>query len=321
MQCKNLYILFFSAAFGSYRATLSPRLRRNYLIKYFTFSGIIFLTVANASAQTADTAFVDTVSMKHIDTMSGFDDDGYADDTSIKHIYDTSQYFFTWKKYYNDPFVSKKIPHRSLPDSTIGQLKSSKDFWYIPAIEKLERRIKTDSAFRDSLIKATSGEFRDDQQNFTQQPWFNTLLWYIFIGIFLAALVYFLIQNKINLFSKRSLTLANETDNSDEYADIFHRPYDELLRKAENEENYRGAVRFLYLQTLKLLSDTGTIQYKADYTNQQYVQQLSGSDLYDNFFTVTRHYEFVWYGNFDVTKRLYEKVKHDFHILQNKIRA
>jgi len=287
-------------------------------IKHFTLVLCIFFFAAKSSAQTADTAFVDTISMKNIDRASGFDEDAYAD-TTEKHIYDTSEYFFTWKKFGDELYASEKMQQRSLPDSAIQQLKNSKDFWYVPAIEKLETRIKNDPAFRDSLLKAANKEFNDNEKDFTQQAWFGRLLWCIIIGIFLAGLIYFLVQNKISLFSKESRAAASESFDAGENGDIFRIPYTELLRKAEKEENYRSAVRLLYLQTLKLLSEAGLIQYQPDHTNLQYVQQLHNSTLYDNFSTVTRHYEFVWYGQFEITKGLYDKVKNDFFRLQNKV--
>ncbi|HYK47998.1 MAG TPA: hypothetical protein VEV83_22625 [Parafilimonas sp.] len=282
---------------------------------------LTYFLAADANTQTLDTTVVDTTSFSTYDPQTGSSgEDDYAD-TPERHIYDTSQYFFTWKKDSSDRFAYTKIQQRLLPDSAIQRLKNSKDFWYIPAIEKLERRIKDDPAFRDSLLKAANKEITNEESNFTQQPWFNQMLWLIIISIFIAAIIYFLVQNKINLFAKESLARTTETFGDDENGDIFRLQYSELLRRAEHEQNYRSAVRLLYLQTLKLLAETGHIQYQQDYTNLQYVQQLSKSSLYGNFFTVTRHYEFVWYGKFEISKALYEKVKNDFLTLQNKVAA
>ena len=296
------------------------RLRKNALSKTIAISVLIFLA-ATANAQTPDTTVVDTTSFSTYDpeTQSS-GEDNYAD-TTERHIYDTSQYFFTWKKDSSDRFAYTKIKQRPLPDSTVQQLKNSKDFWYIPAIEKLEKRIKDDPAFRDSLLKAANKEITNEEGTFTQQPWFKKLLWFIIISIFIAAIIYFLVQNKINLFAKQSLARTTETFGDNENGDIFQLQYSELLRRAEHEGNYRSAVRLLYLQTVKLLAETGHIQYQQDYTNLQFVQQLSKSSLYANFFTVTRHYEFVWYGKIEISKALYEKVKNDFLTLHNKVAA
>src|SRR5882672_4997177 len=92
-------------------------------IKLSTAFWCMFLIAQNANAQT-DSNYVDTISMQHIDTVvvsnnnkesGGYNDqdDGYVD-TTVKHIYDTSQYFFNLKDSYNDAFINKKITQRQL---------------------------------------------------------------------------------------------------------------------------------------------------------------------------------------------------------------
>ena len=51
---------------------------------------------------------------------------------------------------------------------------------------------------------------------------------------------------------------------------------------------YRGAVRLLYLQTLKIFSEANIIRYQPDYTNFSYVQQLFQTKFYDEFCTDRR---------------------------------
>ena len=209
-----------------------------------------------------------------------------------------------------------------MPDSTIQNLKNAKDFWDIPAIEKIETRLKNDPAYRDSLLKAINSQLTEEQrQSFEQQPWFRTLIWCIIIGVFLGALIYFLLQNKIDLFAKDSTRSATGTVAENENADIFQIPYSELLRKAEQEGNYRGAVRLLYLQTLKLLSEANIIHYQPDYTNLHYIEQLYQTKFYNEFSAVTRHYEYVWYGKFEISQALYSTIKTDFLTVQHKIAA
>ena len=124
---------------------------------------------------------------------SGYDDedDGYVD-TTVKHIYDTSQYFFNWREYKDSPFLKEKIAGRHLIDKDVSELKQRDDFWYIPAIEKLETRLKNDPKFRDSLLNAKNLELTDDgSDDFMRQSWFNVLIWCIVIGAFVAAVIYF----------------------------------------------------------------------------------------------------------------------------------
>jgi hypothetical protein len=288
----------------------------------------MFLITQNTNAQ-VDTNYVDTISMQHADTVvvpnnnegsGGYNDqdDGYVD-TTVKHIYDTSQYFFNWKDYYDDPYSKEKITQRHLIDAEVNTLKHEDDFWYIPAIEKVETRLKNDPKFRDSLLNAKNRELIDEyQKGLLFQSWFNTLLWIIIIGIFAAAVIYFLLQNKINIFSKGSVASA-ENESNEEREDIFQLSYTKLIQNAEKTNNYRVAVRLMFIQTLKLLSDTNHIQYQPDYTDLHYLQQLQQSKYYNEFFNVMHSYEYIWYGKFEVSAERYKGIKNDFIKLQHKI--
>lgn len=288
----------------------------------------IFLIIPTTNAQ-VDSNYVDTLDVTAIDTVavssadessSGYNDqdDGYVD-TTEKHIYDTSQYFFNWKDFYDDPFAKEKITQRNLIDEEVKALKQQDEFWYIPAIEKLETRLKNDPKFRDSLMNARNRELVDEQQSgLLYQPWFNTLLWILIIGVFVAAVIYFLVQNKINIFSKESASSAGEADEED-HDDIFNLSYTKLIHNAEKEKDHRLAVRLMFLQTLKLLSDTNAIQYQPDYTDLHYLQQLNQSKYYNEFFNVMRSYEYVWYGKFAISPERYVSIKNDFLKLQHKI--
>jgi hypothetical protein len=287
---------------------------------------ISFISIQKINAQEhsipVDSNAVDTITMKNAgdDASTGYDDqdDGYFD-TTVKHIYDTSQYFFNWKDYYNDRFINKKIKHGHAVDEEVSALKKQDDFWYIPAIEKLEHRLKADPKFRDSLINAENKELRDERDNSVlNQPWFNLLIWVIIIGIFGAAIIYFLAQNKISIFSKTSEATASEEE-SEEHEDIFRISYSKHIQNAEKEKNYRVAIRLMFLQTLKSMSEAGIIHYQPDLTDLDYLQQLSQSKYYNEFFNVMRSYEYVWYGKFDISTERYATVKNDFIKLQNRI--
>lgn len=279
---------------------------------------LCFLIIIQKTNAQTDTTIVDTVSMAKIDSLTRPDNNEYID-TTVKHIYDTSQYFFNRKEDYNQPYTEEKITQRHLIDKDVQELKNEKDFWYIPAIEKIETRLKNDPAFRDSLLKAGNREIADEnKKDFRQQTWFHFVVWFIIIGVFLAAIIYFLLQNKINLFSEESAA-ARENNNEDAHENIFQLSYNELLRKAEQEQDYRVAVRLMFLQTLKILSETNTVHYQPDYTNLHYLQQLHQSKLYNDFSKLSRNYEYVWYGKFEILKDRYASIKNDFLMFQHKI--
>jgi hypothetical protein len=285
-------------------------------------AGFIFVmeifTACSSFAQT-DTTIVDTISMAKIDSLTQPENADEYDDTTVKHIYDTSQYFFNWKEDFHQPYTKEKFAQRHLIDNAVDELKKDDNFWYVPAIEKIENRLKTDAAYRDSLLKAANKEITSENETgFNQQRWFRFLMWFIIIGVFLAAVIYFLFQNKINLFSRES-TSATDDSEKNEHENIFELSYFKLIQKAETEQNYRVAIRLMFLQTLKILSDTNHIKYQPDYTNLDYLQQMHSSDLYKDFFKLTHHYEYVWYGKFEISAEKYAVIKNNFLMLQNKI--
>lgn len=293
-----------------------------------SFFVLALLLMFHLSHAQNDTTVVDTVSFSNIDSITQpsnnendsddeDEDDAYVD-TTIKHIYDTSQYFFNWKEDFSQAYTKQKFAERNLIDKDVKELKNQSDFWYVPEIEKIEKRLQTDSAFRDSLEKAANVQFTEPgKTDFTQQTWFRFIIWFIIIGVFLAAIIYFLFQNKISLFSRESVASSHE--NAEEDENIFELSYNNLIHKAETEQNYRLAVRLMFLQTLKLLSETNHIKYQPDYTNLRYLQQLYQSKLYNDFSHVTRDYEYVWYGKFEIAFEKYKVIKNDFLMLQNKI--
>jgi hypothetical protein len=289
---------------------------RNTALKNFIILSVIL--IAYKSNAQKDTTVVDTVSMSNIDSLTSPETDEYVD-TTVKHIYDTSEYFFNWKDSNQKLYTTNKIAQRHLVDNDVKQLKNQEDFWYVPAIEKIEDRLKTDAAFRDSLLKAGNNEITDEnKKDFTQQTWFHFIIWFVIISVFFGAIIYFLLQNKISFFSKEAVS-SSQSSETDAHEDIFNLAYNDRIKKAEGEQNYRVAVRLIFLQTLKLLSDTNHIKYQPDYTNVNYLEQLHQSNLYNDFSKVTRSYEYVWYGKFEISSEVYTAIKKDFLMLQNKI--
>ena len=183
----------------------------------------------------------------------------------------------------------------------------------------MEYRLKTDPKYRDSLINAQKKELKDERDDsFLNQPWFTTFIWVIVISIFAAAVIYFLVQNKISIFSKTTET-ANEEETYEEHEDIFRISYSKHIQNAEKEKNYRLAIRLMFLQTLKIMSDAGIIHYQPDLTDLHYLQQLNQSKYYTEFFNVMRSYEYVWYGKFNISNDQYTTIKNDFVKLQHRI--
>ncbi|MFM6925572.1 MAG: DUF4129 domain-containing protein [Ferruginibacter sp.] len=95
--------------------------------------------------------------------------------------------------------------------------------------------------------------------------------------------------------------------------------FDGLIRQALQNGNYRQAIRYQYLRTLHLLAGKNLVNLAPDKTNFQYVSEISNADMRQAFAGLTLNYEYVWYGEFDINKDIYEKIENGFRILNQKL--
>ena len=93
--------------------------------------------------------------------------------------------------------------------------------------------------------------------------------------------------------------------------------YNLLINEAEAKSDFNLAIRYLYLQSLKKLSDSDLIIFSPEKTNNLYVQEMSSHEYQSEFAFLTRQYEFTWYGKFKVDNIWYQQLKNRF-ILFNK---
>ena len=92
-----------------------------------------------------------------------------------------------------------------------------------------------------------------------------------------------------------------------------------LITKALEKQNYRLAVRYYYLLILKKLSDADVIEYMFDKTNNDYISEITAEQMNLQFQKATSLYDYIWYGNFDVTATDYEVAQETFLQLEQQI--
>jgi hypothetical protein len=107
----------------------------------------------------------------------------------------------------------------------------------------------------------------------------------------------------------RNLPLAYETLDEDIHAIDFST----RINEAVEQRNYRLAVRLLYLQTLKRLTDRGLIQWQPNKTNRQYTYELTGNPARLPFEQLTTQFEYVWYGDFPVDEARFGQIREKFN--------
>ena len=93
-----------------------------------------------------------------------------------------------------------------------------------------------------------------------------------------------------------------------------------LINQAISEENYRLAVRYLYLKSLRLLDQTEHISYRFQKTNEDYINEIKETGIKEQFTKITRLYDFIWYGDFPLSKERFEKVDREFTEMENSLK-
>ncbi len=114
-------------------------------------------------------------------------------------------------------------------------------------------------------------------------------------------------------FFQRTYKRSPVTVMGDEEANLAQATdFSSLISQAIHLKNYRLAVRYYYLQTLQKLSAKGQIEFAPDKTNYEYVQELAGKKFKDEFAALTLHYEYAWYGEFEITEQVFKAVQQKF---------
>ena len=86
---------------------------------------------------------------------------------------------------------------------------------------------------------------------------------------------------------------------------IYGIDFDAIISQAVGREDYREAIRMVYLRTLKALSDSQQIDWQPFKTPSQYVREFDAAA----FRTLTAHFLRVRYGYFAATRQLYDEVE------------
>jgi len=137
-------------------------------------------------------------------------------------------------------------------------------------------------------------------------------LFYIAIAVAVVYLVYILLnEGGTGLFTVNRDKSINSFDDitadNIENADILS-----LIKKAENDQDYRLAIRYYYLLVLKTLSLKNHIKFEDDKTNNEYLNEVSDKPFSKDFGYTSYLYNYIWYGEFPLDTDKYNKAKSDF---------
>ena len=160
------------------------------------------------------------------------------------------------------------------------------------------------------------------------KPWFNISallngvfirwLFFLLVGVTLIIIVYHLFSGDGTFIRKKKKQKATEDAIPDDSVESFNN-WDHALQQALNNEDYRLAVRVLYLQSLQHLDRGGWIRFELKQTNIQYVRQLESTPYKASFAVLTTYFDYVWYGSFVLDQNRYKDIENLYHEFQKQV--
>ncbi len=193
---------------------------------------------------------------------------------------------------------------RKINADTLHRIKKDKGFYYQRWLDSLlrseEANMKKERKTRDVDLSALNGIFTI----------FKILLWLLAAAV-LVFIIYklFLGKNALFLRNRKNIDAVMAVDEQTSATE-----YQQLIKNAELEKNYRLAVRYRYLQAISDLSEKEFIRPGADKTNYQYISELKKHAVRAGtlFASLTVKYEYSWYGEYAVSEDLYAVLQRNF---------
>ncbi len=148
----------------------------------------------------------------------------------------------------------------------------------------------------------------------------NKLLPYLAVvgGLFLLGWLFMKVNPDTKLFEKQKTPQIKFTEDEDI---IHNQDIQQLIEQALTNQNYRLAIRYYYLSILKKLSDSELIIWEDQKTNTDYYTELPNEEIRNQFRTITKLYDFIWYGNFEINKKYYYQAEKEFRAITKTIQA
>lgn len=147
---------------------------------------------------------------------------------------------------------------------------------------------------------------------FFQSKAYKSFWQYVILAVIAGLVIWLLIKADVLAFMFPKKAQQSPLDYESGVENIHEVDFETAIEEAIGQRNFRLAIRLLYLQTLKRLTDGGLIAWKPDKTNRQYVFELINTPFQADFDRLTTQFEFVWYGDFPLDEARFQQVRSDF---------
>ena len=153
----------------------------------------------------------------------------------------------------------------------------------------------------------------------TKQNALSIIIW-ILVSVGLILIIWILTRTSfINFLKGNSKNIEFNFSDIDE--DILTINFNDRIKKAIDVNDFRLAIRWLYLKQLFILNQQKIINYLPFKTNIDYTFEISKTTYQTAFIEISRIYDYVWYGKYLITKIDYHNFEEKFNQFEKSINA
>jgi hypothetical protein len=238
---------------------------------------------------------------------SYYDDETYYDEDP----YQEEQYIY--EPSFNDVAQNPDYYQRKITAADWDKLKQNPEYNY-----KTKEIEKTDSSNQSNSEPTSLLKFFAKIFDFFLSTAGNILLIVIVVIVILIVIFKILQHNGTLLFTKKDKKIPSAIEDISE-DEFIPDNWDHAIQQAIQSGNYRLALRHYYRWLLLQLQEKQILEYQISKTNYQYLYELMGTPLYKPFSSITRDYEYAWYGGMSINEMQFKHYQEQIKAFQNLI--
>lgn len=205
---------------------------------------------------------------------------------------------------------SEGLQPANFSEKEIRELKEQKAFSYIDRSQEVSwwTRFKRWISLKyEQLLKWLFGDYKAN----SFLLFVFKLLPYLLLAILLGLIVWLFIRLNPG-GSVLEQPAKPQVYSSKEEELMQSRDLQRLTEEAVQNGQFRLAVRYHYLLNLQQLDRLNFISYQFQKTNEDYAAEIGNENVRVKFLKVTRLYDFIWYGDFQVSETDYRLAEKGF---------
>jgi len=142
-----------------------------------------------------------------------------------------------------------------------------------------------------------------------------TIIFRVIAGLVVAYVVYLIVKIILNkegqwIFGKSTTKKIYQDEEIEK--NLKNVDFDSLIKQTLKEQNHRLVIRYYYLWVLKNLSEKDIIHWNSEKTNSDYLYEIKNPSLKEEFQYLSYLYNYIWYGEFELTESTFLHAKNAF---------